>query len=91
MLQGRRGLSKRNKKIAEGGGKTLGQEGYGTSFNATEGTTDESSITESIVRYSERATAAEGKVQALEDRLNQMELGYHQPPPHMEYYSSESV
>ena len=91
MLRGRRGLSKRRRKIAEGGGTTLGQEGYGTSFNATEGTTDNSSITESIVRYAERATAAEGKVQALEDRLNQMELGYHQPPPHMAYYLSESV
>ena len=50
---------------------TLGQEGYGTAFNATEATMEESSITESIVCYAERATSAEGKVQALEDRINQ--------------------
>ena len=34
-------------------------------FNITEGTTDYSSITYCIVRYTERATEAEGKVQAL--------------------------
>ena len=38
-------------------------------------------ITESIFRYAECATAVEGKVQALEDRLNQLKIGNHQPPP----------
>ena len=52
-------------------------------FNATEVTTDESFVKEYIVRYTERATAAEGKVQALWDCINQLELGHHQPPPHM--------
>ena len=64
---------------------TLGKEGYGTEFNATESTMDGSSITESIVRYAERATAAEGKVQALEDRTNQLGIGNHQPPPQIAY------
>ena len=44
-------------------------------------TTDDSSITESIVRYTECVIAAEGKVQALEDHINQLKLGHHQPPP----------
>ena len=52
---------------------------------------DESSITELIVCYAERAAAAEGKVQALEDRLNQLEIGKHQPPTKIEYYAPESA
>ena len=66
---------------------TLGQEGYGTAFNATEVTMEDSSHTESIVRCTERATAAKGKVQALEDRLNQFELGHPEPPHQMAYYT----
>ena len=57
--------------LEEVGGTTLGQEWYGTEFGATEATMGESSIAEYIVCYVERATAAEGGVQALEDRLNQ--------------------
>ena len=41
---------------------TLGQERSGMAFNATEGTTDDFSVTEYIVRYTERATSAEGKM-----------------------------
>ena len=44
---------------------TLGQEGYGTTFNSTEATMDKSYIIKLIVRYVESATAVEGKVQAL--------------------------
>ena len=61
------------------------------SFNATEVTMYDSSITEYIVHYAERATASEGKVQALEDRLNPLELGKNQSPPQMEYYTPESA
>ena len=66
--------------LVEGGGTTLGQEGYGTVFNATESTMEESSINESIFCYAERATSAEGNVQALEDRLNQLDIGNHHSP-----------
>ena len=52
--------------LTEGGGTTLGQGVYWTIFNATEATIEKSSSTESIICYAERATAAEGKVQALE-------------------------
>ena len=38
-------ISEYEKMLAEGGGKTLVQEGYGTSLNATESTMEESSIT----------------------------------------------
>ena len=37
-------------------------------------------ITELIVCYAERATVAEGKLQALEECLNQLEIVNHQPP-----------
>ena len=48
--------------LAEELGTTLCREGYGTAFNATEATMDESSITLSIVCYAERAKESEGKV-----------------------------
>ena len=51
--------------LAEGGGTKLGQEGYETEFNTTEDTMENSSITESIVRYTEYATTSKGKVKAL--------------------------
>ena len=65
-------ISEYEKLLAEGGGTTLGQEGYGTELNDTESTMDETSITESIFCYAEHTTAAEEKVQALEDRLNKL-------------------
>ena len=52
--------------LAEGGGTTLGQDGYGGAFNVTEATTEDSSLTESIVQHAEQATAAEGEVTDLE-------------------------
>ena len=66
--------------LAEGGGTTIGQEGYGTELNVTEATMDELSITKSVVCYSERATTAEGKVQGLEYRQNKLEIRNHQTP-----------
>ena len=53
------------KVLPEGRVTTLGQEGYGMTFNITEGIRNYSSITYFIVRYTEHATEAEGKVQAL--------------------------
>ena len=65
-------IAEYEKLLEELGGKTLGQELYGTAFNATEATMDKSSITESIACYAKRATVAEVNIQALEDRLNQL-------------------
>ena len=77
--------------LAEGRGTTLGQEGYGAAFNAIEATMDESSIKESIFRCAERATVAEGNVQALEYCLNQLKIGNNQPPPQTAYYAPDSA
>jgi hypothetical protein len=84
-------ITEYEKLLAEGGGTTLGQDGYGGAFHATESTTDDTSLTESIVRYAERATAAEGKVTELEQRLSQLEIGNQMmvPPPHAAYYAPE--
>jgi hypothetical protein len=84
-------ITEYEKLLAEGGGTTLGQDGYGGAFHATESTTDDASLTESIVRYAERATAAEGKVTELEQRLSQLEIGNQMmvPPPHAAYYAPE--
>ena len=51
-------IAEYEKLLEEGGCMTLCQEGYGTAFNYTEATMEEYSITESIVRYAERTTAA---------------------------------
>ena len=50
-------IAEYEKLLAEGGGTTLGQERYVMELNTTEATMDESSITESIVCYADRATA----------------------------------
>eukprot|EP00978_Attheya_sp_CCMP212_P045790 scaffold360407_cov31-Attheya_sp.AAC.1 len=42
------------KLLRESGGTTMGQEGYGMTYNATE-ENDDSSLAESIVKYAERA------------------------------------
>jgi hypothetical protein len=64
------------KMLAEGSGTTIGQEGWGAAYNAI-GTNDEDnqSLTESIVKYAERATLAESKVSDLESRLSMLEMG----------------
>jgi hypothetical protein len=85
-------ITEYEKLLAEGGGTTLGQDGYGGAFNATAETiTDDTSLTESIVRYAERASAAEGKVSELEQRLSQLEVGSQMmaPPPHAAYFAPE--
>ena len=58
-------------------------------FNATEATMDETSVTESIVCYAERETAAERNVLALEDQINKSEIRNHQPPSQISYYKPE--
>ena len=68
-------ITEYEKLLAEGGGTTLGQDGYGGAFNATDTEQDDSTLTESIVRYAERTTEAEGKVADLENRLAQLEFG----------------
>ena len=52
---------------------------------------EESSIAELIVSYAERETAAEEEMKALEDRLNILEIGNHQPLPHIAYYAPDSA
>ena len=61
--------------IAANGGKTMGQEGYGTGGAYSVIDDDGSSLAESIVQYAERATQAEGKVNELESRLAALEMG----------------
>jgi hypothetical protein len=65
--------------LAEGAGVTAGDEGYPTAFPTAFHTTnvsdgdDTSSLAESVVRFAERASEAELKVGALEERLSAME------------------
>ena len=86
-------ITEYEKLLAESGGTTLGQEGYGGAFNATE--TNEASLTESIVRYAEKTTAAESKVSELENRLAQLEMDgqapSQAPPPYTGYYAPEAA
>lgn len=59
--------------LREGSGSTFRQEGYGAAYNAMDGD-ENSSLAESIVQYAERATMAESKVSALEERLATLEI-----------------
>ena len=75
------------KLLRESGGTTMGQEGYGIAYNATEENEEESSLAESIVKYAERATSAERTVADLEGRLAVLEMGTTMaPPPHAAYF-----
>ena len=58
-----------------------------------EGLDDDASITESIVKYAERATMAESKVSNLEQRLAQLEINSQMgvPPPNTAYYAPEAA
>ena len=71
-------IAEYEKTLTANGGTTMGQEGYGTggAYNAIGD--NGSSLEESIVQYSERATQAKGKVSELESRLAALEMG---PPP----------
>ena len=53
----------------------MGQKGYGTGGAYSAIYDDGSSLAESIVKYAERATQAEGKVNELEIRLAALEMG----------------
>jgi hypothetical protein len=66
--------------LAEGSGTTMSQEGWGAAYNAigTQNDDDANSLTESIVKYAERATAVESKVSELESRLSNLEIGNQQ-------------
>ena len=52
--------------LAEGSGITIHQEGYGTAFYAEETMRDEETLTETIMKYAERASHAESRVSKLE-------------------------
>jgi hypothetical protein len=70
------------KMLAEGTGTTISQEGWGAAYNAIGPNDDDNnSLTESIVKYAERATLAESKVSDLESRLSMLEMGGPQPSP----------
>ena len=58
-----------------GAGPSLGQEGYGGAYNMTEATDNGDSMAESIVQYSEHATATNRKVIKLENRLSRLGIG----------------
>ena len=63
------------KMLAEGTGTTISQEGWGGAYNAIGPNEDDAnSLTESIVKYAERATLAESKVSDLESRLSMLEM-----------------
>jgi hypothetical protein len=81
------------KMLAEGAGTTLSQEGYGTAYNAIGPNDDDTnSLTESIVKYAERASLAESKVSDLESRLSLLELGGQQnmPPANAAYFTPQA-
>ena len=61
--------------LGEVAGTTMRQEGYVTEFNAVENLSDEESLTETIVKYAERANLAESKVSELEGRLSMLDMG----------------
>eukprot|EP00978_Attheya_sp_CCMP212_P030013 scaffold108912_cov35-Attheya_sp.AAC.7 len=76
------------KLLRKSGGTTMGQEGYGMAYNATE-ETDDLSLAESIVKYAERATTAERSVADLEGRLAVLEMGNTiAPPPQAAYLAN---
>ena len=83
-------ITEYKKLLAEGGGTTLAQVRYGGAFNATDAGED-TSLTDSLVRYAERTMAAESKVSNLESHLAQLEMGTQAPPPQLGYYAHEAI
>ena len=81
----------------EDAGTTIQQEGYGTAFHAEEAMRNEEYFTETIMKYAERASQAESRVNKLEGRLAMLDMGSTaaqappgyapQPPPHTAYFS----
>jgi hypothetical protein len=63
------------KMLAKGAGTTISQEGWGRAYNAIGPTDDDgNSLTESIIKYAERATLAESKVSDLDSCLSMLEM-----------------
>jgi hypothetical protein len=86
------------KMLAEGSGTTMSQEGWGAAYNAIGSNNDDAnSLTESIVKYAERATLAESKVSDLESRLSMLEMGgppvggqQYAPPTKAAYFTPQA-
>ena len=54
-------------------GTTMGQEGYGTSMNATEDLADGDSLTEAVTKYAERATQAKSCMAQMEIKFEEIQ------------------
>ena len=89
-------VGKYERMLAEGAGTMIQQEGYGTAFHVEENMSKEVSLTETIVKYAERASLVESRVRKLKGRLSMLEMGSTatqappgyapQPPPHTTIY-----
>ena len=67
--------------LAKGAGTMISQEGYGAAFHAKEYLSNRDSLTETIVKYTKRASLVESKVSNLEERLATLNTGSNTPPP----------
>ena len=67
--------------LAEDAGTTMHQESYGMEFLVEEALIDGESLTDTIVKYAERASLAELKVSELEGRLYMLEMGINTAQP----------
>ena len=93
-------VGKYERVLAEGTGTTIHQEGYGMAFHAEETMRDEKTLTETIVKYADRASQAESRVSELEGQTAMLEMGSTaaqappgyaaQPPPHTAYFAPVS-
>ena len=83
--------------LAEGADTRIQQEGYGTVFHAEETMSNGESLTETTVKYAERASLEDSRVSELEERLSMLEMGSTatqvppgyapQPQPHTAYFA----
>jgi hypothetical protein len=82
------------KLLLEGGRTTFGQEGYGSTYSATEADYS-TSLAESIVWYAEQATIAEPTTADLESLLAALETAHqtniHHPPHQIVSYAPEAA
>ena len=75
--------------LREGGGPSIQQEGCGSVFQAMGmDEEDRESIVESIVRFLEKASAAEANMMQMESRMSQMEQAL---PPQAAYFTSQQL
>ena len=77
--------------LAANGGNTMGQEGYSNAGAYQTVEDDGSSLAQSIVQYSERATTAEAQVLDLESRLAALEMVNQHPPTQMGYFAPQTA